>query len=897
MLKKILFQLHWLFGISAGLVLVLMGVTGASMSFEDELQRWLDPVGTHVQSRPTSVLPPAELVRRLESASGKKVVMLSVNLHENLLAKAMYAPPPGERRGASQYFDPYTAELRAAPLGDGFFNFMQMLHRFLSMGELGKQITHACTLILVFFCLSGLYLRWPKKVWDWRVWLTLKWARKGRSFNWDLHSVVGTWCLIMYLSASMTGLFWSYDWFRAGVNTVLNNPAPANEQRRPEGRGNRDGGRENRSTVAAPATVAIDLDLLWQSMRDNAGPTMSFYNLRLPQAPGQPVQVFYLLDDSPHDRAFNQLVLAVDDHAAQASMGLSESGSAANARATRHFSAESNAAPSMPGLRIVRHDRYAELRLQQQLVNSVYALHVGSYYGVLGRILMCLASLCMPVFFVTGWLLYLDRRRKKKQLRSARGQVSAQLDSDAPWLIAFASQSGFAERLAWQTAAQLQSGGQAVRVVALADISVDEWQAATRALLVLSTFGAGEAPDSARKFEREWLSHSMDLKHLHYAILGLGDRSYAHFCGFAQRIDAAFKAAGAQPLASLIEVDNADPMALQQWQRQWSAYSGASVLPFATPEPFGQWTLQARQSLNPGSVGSPVYKIVLANATAEAWQAGDIAQILPRNGAAAVEGFVQGLGMSADQSVTLSGLATTLAVALASRQLPESREHLLGLHAQALLDVLAPLAMREYSIASLPADGGIELLVRQERHADGRLGVGSGWLTEFAPLLTDIALRVRHNSGFHVPQEAEAPVILIGNGTGLAGLRSLLKARIANAASGASGAEQNWLIFGERNRAYDFFCATELQAWLAARSLEYLDVAFSRDQPNKVYVQDVLRTQAARLQEWVAAGAYIYVCGSLQGMAQGVEAALHEVLGVDELQRLIEAGRYRRDVY
>ncbi|MNQ92519.1 Sulfite reductase [NADPH] flavoprotein alpha-component [compost metagenome] len=134
-------------------------------------------------------------------------------------------------------------------------------------------------------------------------------------------------------------------------------------------------------------------------------------------------------------------------------------------------------------------------------------------------------------------------------------------------------------------------------------------------------------------------------------------------------------------------------------------------------------------------------------------------------------------------------------------------------------------------------------------------------------------------------------MILLGNGTGLAGLRSLLKARIAQ------GEQRNWLLFGERNAAHDFHCRDELQGWLASGNLSRMDLAFSRDQAHKVYVQDILREQAEELRQWLAQGASLYICGSLQGMAAGVDEVLNEVLGLVEVERLIEVGRYRRDVY
>jgi sulfite reductase (NADPH) flavoprotein alpha-component len=132
---------------------------------------------------------------------------------------------------------------------------------------------------------------------------------------------------------------------------------------------------------------------------------------------------------------------------------------------------------------------------------------------------------------------------------------------------------------------------------------------------------------------------------------------------------------------------------------------------------------------------------------------------------------------------------------------------------------------------------------------------------------------------------------LIGNGSGLAGLRGLLRARIG------LGVRENWLLFGERNAAHDFLLRGELEGWRESGWLARLDLAFSRDQAERLYVQDVLRSQASTVREWVSRGAAIYVCGSLQGMAGGVHDALGEILGGELLEALGAEGRYRRDVY
>ncbi len=841
MFKKTIFQLHGLFGISAGLVLALMGLSGALYEFQEEILRLINP--SMQVERDARRLPLGELTAKARALEGKTVAGVYLTLDSDRPARIFFTPPPGERRGAMRLLDPYSGEAIGEPLGMRFFGFVLQLHRFLAIGEVGKQITAASTLALVFFCISGIYLRWPRQALDWRAWLSLDWAKKGRSFNWDLHAVAGTWCLLFYLCAALTGLTWSYDWFRDGANRLLGD-APAGQQgKRGEGRG-RPGG--------APAPV-VDYDALWNAIRQTAGDRLASVNLRLPPSAGQPATAFYLLDDSPHPRALNQIQL--------------------------------DTASGKP----ISHERYADKDLGGRLLTSIYALHTGEYFGLPGRILMMLASLSMPLFFITGWLLYLDRRRKKREIRAARAGVGGAAGAQG-WLIGFASQSGFAEQLAWRAAGQLQAAGVPVQVRPLMRVDEQALRQTRNALFVVATFGDGEAPDAARGFERKMLGQRLDLGGLHYAVLALGDRQYRQFCGFARRVDAWLSGAGARALFDAVEVDDGDSAAIARWQLRLNEITGSAGPLNLAEEPFAAWSVQRRLCLNPGSQGAPTFLVGLQPPSGADWCAGDILEVLPRHPPEKVRRWLDDHGLRADAPVTLDGLGMPLLDALCTRQLPDSFVHLVGLHAQALLDALVPLGVREYSIASLPADGVLELIVRQEFHPDGSLGLGSGWLSEHAPLHAGVRARVRRNSAFHVPED-DRPLILIGNGSGLAGLRSLLKARIA------AGHKRNWLLFGERNRAHDFYCGEELQAWQANGELARLDLAFSRDQAPKRYVQDVLGENREELRGWLERGASIYVCGSLLGMAGGVDALLLEVLGEQGLADLTEAGRYRRDVY
>ena len=443
------------------------------------------------------------------------------------------------------------------------------------------------------------------------------------------------------------------------------------------------------------------------------------------------------------------------------------------------------------------------------------------------------------------WLLlclWAWRRARRHEARQAQAlhDVNAPAPDDT-LLVAYASQTGYAELLAAQTAESLRAGGLTVRVASLEQLDTARLSAYRRMLFVVSTYGEGDPPDAAAAFagQMQRSESATALSGTQYAVLALGDREYAQFCGFGHRLNDWLHAQGATPLFDLVEVDNDDPAALRHWQHHLGLLAGRSDLPDWQAPVYEPWRLTQRRLLNPASQGGPCYLLTLTpppGQTAQ-WLAGDIAEIGPRH----------------ERGGPL-------------------------------------LAHREYSIASVPEDGAIQLLVRQMRGADGGLGVGSGWLTHIAHVGDQIDLRVRTNRNFHAPTD-ERPLVLIGNGTGLAGLRALIKARRA------AGHRRNWLLFGERNAAHDAFCADEIAAWREDGTLERVDTVYSRDQADRRYVQHRLLETADTLRAWVAAGAAVYVCGSLQGMAAGVDAALQDILGDDTLQALQHGGRYRRDVY
>lgn len=500
----------------------------------------------------------------------------------------------------------------------------------------------------------------------------------------------------------------------------------------------------------------------------------------------------------------------------------------------------------------------------------------------------------MTAFAVTlvysAWCAWLWQARRK--LPGTSSAATGAPDAQSPALLLIhASQTGYAEQLAEQTALSLRTAGVVVDLRSIADIDAATLLHAQRALFIASTTGEGDAPDCAARFLHDPGLQGLSLNGLRYGVLALGDSEYVNYCGFGHHLDQWLRQRGAQALFDTIEVDNGEQGALRHWQHQFGVLAGsADIVDWQAPS-YSRWRLLERRLLNPGSVGDPCFHLSLEPCERAdlQWRAGDIAEIGPRNAALDVAALLAARGLDATAMVDAGAGKEALIEVLARSYLPSPTDAP-GADAQGVAAILKPLPHREYSIASIPSDGAVHLLVRLMRRADGRLGIGSGWLAENATIGSDISLRIRSNTNFHVPPDAR-PMVLIGNGTGLAGLRSLLKQRIAN------GQHRNWLIFGERNRAHDFYHRDEIEGWLARGMLERVDLAFSRDQAARIYVQDKLREAAPALREWVAQGASIHVCGSLDGMAPGVDAALRAVLGGDLLERMMIESRYRRDVY
>lgn len=808
MIRNALYQLHRLAGISLGLVLAVMGATGALVALDDDVTAWLDAGAgpARVMQVPPDDRPPlspdALLAAFRAQMPDARPSLLTLSGHPGGSARiAFQVGPAASYRGLpadKRYLDPYTGRILGQARGERFFAGLLLLHRVLLLPGgsegWGRQITGAASLALLLFILSGLYLRWPRRPGGWRAWLKPDLHLRGRGLYRSLHVTLGVWMIPVYLVSALTGAAFAFEgWNRAATWMLTGTLPPAKAER-------------SKSPAAGPGEqVPPPLDAAWAGLRAAMTDGADRILITLPAPGDDQVRMRYLDRDFPHDRAFNEVLLDARTGAVR---------------------------------RLIRFD---SLPPGRQMVSALVAVHRGTMFGGVGKVLFLLSAACLPLFAVTGWLMYLGRWRSRADARRHAAQVRT-ADADGAILVAHASQTGTAEQWAWRAAASLQQGGRPVRVVPLAGVAAADLMAAEQMLVVASTYGAGEPPDAARTFARRMMAQPLSLPGLRYGVLALGDSGHADFCAFGHAVDRWLSDSGATPSFPMVRMDGrADAQAQAVWNGHLASLGGAAG---AEPEPLAHqpWRLTRRTLLNPGGPGGEIWHVVLEpplGVVAE-WSPGDIAEIVPE---------------------------------------PPPGQPLRG------------QPTRDFSIASLADGGRLELLVRRKVLPDGGLGLGSGWLTRYAPPGGIVRLRVRTNHGFH-PPATPVPMILIGAGTGLAGLRAHLLHRAAHGVAGA------WLLFGERSSRTDRLLADEIRDWMERRVLSRCDLTFSRDPVEGAprYVQDRLVEMAVDVRRWVEGGAVLYVCGG-QAMGAAVHQALTGILGLDSVDVLAAEGRYRRDVY
>mgnify|MGYP000185692517 CR=1 FL=1 len=531
--------------------------------------------------------------------------------------------------------------------------------------------------------------------------------------------------------------------------------------------------------------------------------------------------------------------------------------------------------------------------------------------------------------------------------------------------VLYGSQTGNSRKIAEKLVPALEAQGHQVNLLNMLNYRSSQLKKETHLLALISTHGNGEPPDEALGFFKFINGNKAPkLNGLNFSVLALGDSSYDEFCQTGYELDARLAELGAVRYSDVVacDVDYADDA--ESWQETLLALLKPSDdqqvvsqinAPAATNSdvlydernPFKAEVLENLVLTDDGSDKSVLHVELSLEESGLHYEPGDVVTIEALNDSMLVDSIIKELALSETTEVAIKKSSLTLKDALLKKRelthitrkqlqnyadisnnaellaQAQDKSQLLEeiqaadvldvlqlwpakLDAQQLIDWLRPMSARQYSIASSEkaSEEEIHVLVKQvEYEYRGRThnGVCSTGLAQ-AEVGDELGISIKPNTNFKLPQNPETKIIMIGAGTGVAPFRSFLFEREFEETVGNS-----WLFFGEQRFQTDFLYQTEWQQFLKTGVLEKMDVAFSRDQEEKIYVQDRILEQAKSVYEWLESGAHLYVCGDMNHMAKDVHQTLITVIeqqsdrtleeASDWLDQLIAEKRYQRDIY
>ncbi|MEY9755231.1 PepSY-associated TM helix domain-containing protein [Bradyrhizobium yuanmingense] len=387
MIKTVLLQVHSIAGLVFALLLALIALTGAIMSFEDEIVDHLNAGIMHVVPHEMPALMPDELIARLGAGQNfgqVSAVMLSSD--PTAAVRVRFARDEQGERPNSLYVDPYDARVLGAPRGEAFFATVRKLHRWLLIpGDAkgwGRQITGVAALGLIVMLVSGLVLRWPRRVRSVKMWLKPNLGLSGRGLHRSLHAVIGTWVLPVYLVMTLTGLWYSFDWYKDGVVWLLSRPEVSAAKMQP-----RMSAKAPRAAARSEPAQPIGFDLAWTTFRREEGDRFARALLTLPPGPGTAIRIRSWGKDSTLDTTRDEFRIdAVTGQVASA-------------------------------------ERYADKTFGEKIIANMLDIHRGAVLGWPGKLAFMIAAALMPLFSVTGILLYLSRRKLRRPAQPPLGRL------------------------------------------------------------------------------------------------------------------------------------------------------------------------------------------------------------------------------------------------------------------------------------------------------------------------------------------------------------------------------------------------------------------------------------------------------------------------------------------
>ena len=515
--------------------------------------------------------------------------------------------------------------------------------------------------------------------------------------------------------------------------------------------------------------------------------------------------------------------------------------------------------------------------------------------------------------------------------------------------LAFGTETGNSKKLATHLAAIAKKKGVNAKLTDLSQYRVADLPKEDYFFVVISTQGEGEPPIPAKKFYDHIHENELVLANIKYSVLALGDTSYPMFCKTGEEVDTRFEKFGAKRVIPLQRCDVDYEEDALAWFEKVIATVTADAKPVAVATPViahsvskkatakkhYNGTILTNIDLNDRGSNKQTYHIEIATEELIEYEPGDAIGIFPKNRFDVVEKIIAISGVDANAEVVTSKSTASVRelltnnlnicylltsavkkyAAIIQQEIPDTRMDLVDLlriypvkNAEQFIEVvkiLSPIAPRLYSIASAPAvqENEVHIIVARNRFLsqdEQKFGLCSDFLGD-QPNGTTISFYVHKNRAFRLPP-TEKDIIMIGPGTGIAPMRSFL---IERDATGATG--RNWLFFGEQHFITDFLYQTEIQNYVQTGVLNKLDLAFSRDQPEKIYVQHRLLEKAAELYQWINSGAFIYISGTKDPMGKDVENVLLQIIAVQGkksaeeakkyLEQMKEDGRYAKDVY